>query len=327
MSEITTIDTIFLVIEFLICLLGIFFNGLIIFIIFKNIKRLSPQTFLVLSIAVSDFLSCSTAIPFSIAAHLQNEWPFGMAGCQAHGFMVFLFALVSISTLAVISAAKYLTISRSLKKESYFNNRKILLLVLATWFYSFGFSAAPLVGWSRYGLEGTNATCSIQWDSTQPSDKAYFATVFIACFFLPMGMITFCYYKIHKVSKRIIQNIPVPMAGACRPAMNVTQALLKKHRRSAMYFLAIVAAFMLSWSPYAVVSFLVALLGKKLNAIVTSACGVFAKTSFMLNPIMYAILSKRFRRKIALIAPMTRRNPENRHPSVVPTSSHQPLTL
>ena len=322
MTAIATWGTIFLVIEFVVCLLGIFFNGLVILIIFKNVNRLSPQSFLVLNIAVSDFFSCSVAIPISIAAHLQKEWPFGLAGCQAHAFLVFLFAIVSITNLAAISAAKYLTISRSLSKESYFNRRQILLVVLATWFYSFAFSVAPLVGWSRYGFEGTNATCSIKWDSTRPSDKAYFAVVFIACFFLPIGIITVSYYKIYIVSKRIVQNVQAPM-GTGRIAMTATRALLKKHRRSAMYFLAIVAVFMFSWSPYAVVSLLEAILGKTLNAIATSACSMFAKTSFVLNPIMYAILSRRFRRRISLIVPWTRPNPEGRHPALVPTSSHQ----
>ena len=156
----------------------------------------------------------------------------------------------------------------------------------------------------------------------RPSDKAYFAVVFIACFFLPMGMITVCYYKIYIVSKRIVQNVQAPM-GTGRIAMTATRALLKKHRRSAMYFLAIVAVFMFSWSTYAVVSLLVAILGKRLNAIATSACSVFAKTWFVLNPIMYAVLSQRFRRRISLIVHLTRPNPEGRRPAVVPTSSHQ----
>ena len=323
MSATATWGTIFVVIQFVICLLGICFNGLVILVILKNVSRLSPESFLVLNIAVSDFFSCLVAIPISITAHLQKEWPFGLAGCQAHAFMVFLFALVSITNLAAISAAKYLTISRSLSKESYFNRRQIQLIILASWFYSLAFSVAPLVGWSRYGSEGTEATCSIKWDSTRPSDKAYFAVVFLACFFLPTGMIAVCYYKIHIVSKRIVQNIQRPMGGG-RMATSVTQALLKKHRRSAMYFLAIVVVFLFSWSPYAVVSLLVAILGKTFNAIVTSACSVFSKTSFLSNPIMYAIVSQRFRRRIiSVIVPLTRRNPEGRRPVVVPTSSHQ----
>lgn len=327
MGKIATWSTIFLVIEFVVCLLGIFFNALVILIIFKNISRLAAPSFLVLSIAISDLLSCSVAVPFSIAAHFQNEWPFGMAGCRAHAFMVFLFALVSITHLAAISAGKYLTISRSLSRESYLSKKQVLFMILGTWLYSLGFSVAPLIGWSRYGFEGTNATCSIKWDSSRPSDKAYFGVVFIACFFLPMGVITVCYHKIHNVSKRIVNNAQRQISGHL--AMTRRQALLKKHRKSAMYFLAIIAVFMLAWSPYAVVSLLVVLLGKTLDAIATSACSVFAKISFVLNPILYAIFSRKFRRKIALVVPIARPNQGERRPAVnvsLPSTS-QPFAL
>ena len=323
MSKIEDWSTIFVVIEFVVCLLGIVFNSLVILTICRNITRLSAPSYLILSIAVSDFLSCSVAIPISIAAHFQKEWPHGMAGCKAHAFMVFLFALVSITHLAVISVGKYLTISKSLSRESYFNSKQIVLAILATWIYSFGFSVAPLAGWSRYGLEGTNATCSVKWDSSLPSDKAYFGVVFIACFVLPMGVIMFCYYKIHQVTKRIVGNARLQMGG--RMATTMQQALWRKQRKSAMYFLAIIAAFILSWCPYAVVSLLVVLLGKRLNAIATSACSVFAKTSFLLNPILYAIFFRRFRRNISLVIPITRPNQEP-GPATVPSNS-QPFVL
>lgn len=297
-------NTVFLTMEFVVCLLGIALNGLVIFTIFKNIHQLSAPSYLILSVAVSDFLSCSIAVPFSIAWHFnKEEWPFGMAGCKAHAFMIFLFALVSITHMANISAGKYLNITRSLYRDSYFDKKQILLIILASWIFSLGFSVAPLVGWSRYGLEGTNATCSLKWDSSRAGDKAYFGIVFIACYLLPIGVITFCYYKIHKVSTGIVQT----STQLGQVAMSITQVLLKKHRKSAMYYLSIIVAFMFSWSPYAVVSFL-AVLGRKVNPSATSACSVFAKTSFFLNPILYAIFFHKFRRRIIRAIPITRPN-------------------
>ena len=44
--------------------------------------------------------------------------------------------------------------------------------------------------------------------------------------------------------------------------MTMTRALLKKHYRSAMYFSTAIVSFMLSWSPYAVVSFFTAFLNQ-----------------------------------------------------------------
>ena len=120
-------STIFVVIELVVCFLGITFNGVVIFTICKNVhRRISAQTYLILSIAVSDFLSCAIPVPLSIARHFQKEWPFGLAGCQAHAFMIFQLALVSTTHLVAISAGKYLTITRSLSRDSYFNKKKVI---------------------------------------------------------------------------------------------------------------------------------------------------------------------------------------------------------
>lgn len=302
MNAIQKWNTIFVVTQVLVCLLGITFNGVVIYTICRNIhRRISAPTYLILSIGVSDFLSCVFAVPLSIARYFLEEWPFGMAGCQAHAFVIFLLALVSITHLAAISTGKYLTITRSLSRDSYFNTNKVLFIILASWTFSIGFSVAPLLGWSRYGLEGTNMTCSVKWDSSLAADKAYFGVVMITCYFLPLAVIIFCYYRIHKVSKQIVENT-YHMSGL---AMTATQALVKKHRKSAMYFLAIIAAFVIPWSPYATIAFLL-VLGQNINPIAISACSVFAKVSFFLNPILYAIFHRKFRRRFILSVPITR---------------------
>ena len=300
--------------ELVVCFLGIALNGGSIFTIYKNIhRRISSLTYLILSIAVSNFLSCAIPVPLSIARHFQKEWPFGLAGCQAHAFMIFLLALVSITHLVAISAGKCLTITRSLSRDSYFNKKKVILIILSSWIYSLTFSVAPLVGWSRYGLEGINATCSVRWDSSLPSDQAYFGVVIFCCYFLPLAVISFCYYKIHQISKHVVFN--ASHRGGL--AMTSTQALLRKHQKSAVYFLAIIAGFLISWSPYVAVSFFL-VLGRKVSPIVTGACSVLAKISLFLSPMLYAICHRRFRRGLILSVPITRPNRVVR-PTVLPS--------
>ena len=311
---------VFVTTEIVVCFLGIIFNTLVIFTLYKNTFRLSAPSYLIFSIAVSDFLSCSVTVPFSIARHFRKDWPFGMAGCQVHAFMVFLLALVSLSHLAAISAGKYLTITRSVSRQSYLGKKSVMVVILTSWILSFGFSSIPLILWSRiYGMEGVRETCSD--DSFLPAYKAYFGTVFFTCYILTLSVIVFSYYNIHQVSKHIVYNTG-QLGGL--PAVTVTQSLLKRHRKSAMYFLTVITAFMLSWSPYAIVSFLI-VLRVNLNVFATSACSVFAKTSFFLNPILFAITSRKFRRRMVIAVPITRRIRRVR-PAVLP-SSVGPLAL
>ena len=296
MDAATVYGVILVSIEILICLLGMLSNGLVALTILRNMLYLSSSSYFVLSIATSDFLSCAVAVPFAIANHFQGGWPFGLSGCHAYAFMIFLFALVSITHLAAIAAGKYLTITKSFSSESYFDKRQVLLIIVALWLYSFGLSVAPLVGWSSYGLEGTNATCSIEWNSNLKADKAYFGFVFFACYFLPITVISFCYYKIHKATKQVVANT----SEIQRFAKNVSQALVRKQRKSAMYFLVIIVSFMVCWTPYAIVSFS-SVLGISLSPVASSSSGVFAKISFFLNPILYALFSRKFRKRMFLV--------------------------
>ena len=282
--------TVFVVIYFIVSIVGTFSNSLVVYIIRKNIKRLPASSYLIISMAFSNLLSCSVPVPFSIAVYYQQSWPFGMAGCRSHAFMIFFLGLVTITHLTIIAVEKYLTINRSLSKQSYFTKRQIGQLILACWVYSLAFSLAPLLGWSKYGTEGTNFTCSIQWNSSLPGDHAYFALMFFACFFLPVVSIAFCYYKIHKVSKHIVER-----TMSYGETMN--SALLRKHRRAAMYFSSVIIAYLISWSPYAVVSIL-AIFKVKIHPLVPTCCGVFAKISFLLNPVTYVAFSSNFRRHL-----------------------------
>ena len=326
MNQLVLLDkwsTIFVFTESFACLLGIVLNGIVIFTFGKNTNRkISAPSYFILSMAVCDFLSCALAVPLAIARHFQGDWPLGKTGCKVHAFMIFLLALVSIIHLAIISLGKYLTITKSLSKDSYFNKRNVLLLIVGSWIYSLMFSVPPLLGWSSYGLEGINVTCSVQWESSAFSDRAYFGVVIVSCFFLPLFVIVSCYYKIHRVSRLIVVNI------SRRGGITITasRALMKRHRKSAMYFLAIVAAFLIPWLPYATVAFLLAI-GKKINPIATSACSVFAKISFFLNPMLYGILHSKFRRRFIHLVPLIRRNRSVKPWSVVLPPVSQTLAL
>ncbi|XP_022781140.1 melanopsin-B-like [Stylophora pistillata] len=316
-------STVFVFTEILVCFLGISLNGIVIFTLGKNINRkISASSYFILSMAVSDFLSCALAVPLAIARHFQGEWPLGKTGCKAHAFMIFLLALVSITHLVVISLGKYLTITKSLSRDSYFNRRNVVLLIVGSWMYSLVFSVPPLLGWSKYGLEGINMTCSVQWKSSAYSDWAYFGVVISSCFFLPLFVIISCYYKIHRVSRQIVAN--TSRRGGI--AITASRALMKRHRKSAMYFLIIIAAFLMPWLPYATVAFLLAL-GHKVNPIATSACSVFAKISFFLNPMLYGIVQRKFRRRFIHLVPLTRRNRSVKPWSAVLPPASQTLVL
>ena len=180
-------------IEIVTSLLGIVFNGLVIY------KRQFAWTFIVSQHPASSYSALPWVI-FSLVlwvfhfllqgtllrnGHLKL---FEMAGCQAHTVMIFLLALVSLTHQAAISTGKYLTITKSLSKQSYFDTRKVRNVLDTSWIVSTGFSTISLIfqskikdrRWSKInGLDGSHKAClSDKQQPSVPNEKVYFGTVY-----------------------------------------------------------------------------------------------------------------------------------------------------
>lgn len=79
-------------------------------------------------------------------------------------------------------------------------------------------------------------------------------------------------------------------------------ALLEKHHKSMKYFLIIIEAFLLSWSPYVAVSFLKILGENDYNYCVHCIC----QNVVFSQPLLYAIVSGWFQRRIIRAIKVTR---------------------
>lgn len=64
------------------------------------------------------------------------------------------------------------------------------------WMYSLAWTGAPLLGWNRYTLEIHQLGCSLDWASKDPNDASFILFFLLACFFVPVGIMIYCYSNI-----------------------------------------------------------------------------------------------------------------------------------
>lgn len=64
------------------------------------------------------------------------------------------------------------------------------------WLYSLVWTGAPLLGWNRYTLEIHQLGCSLDWASKDPNDTSFILLFLLACFFVPVGIMIYCYGNI-----------------------------------------------------------------------------------------------------------------------------------
>ena len=141
------------------------------------------------------------------------------------------------------------------------------------------------------------------------------------CFVLPLFIILFSYHSVY----RVVQHMRVNANNIWGNLSAAAVETLKTEKKMASLFLLMIMAYLVAWTPYAVVS-LVAASGhkNKLGPLGESIPSYFAKTSCIYNPVIYVLFFKRFRQKLFTILPfcgscLARRNQVGQEP---PNSAH-----
>lgn len=277
---------------------GSLLNGLMCGALLKNRSFYTKENILLLSMAISDLLCCLIAMPTSMISNFYKKWIFHDSGCKCHAFIVTWCGIVSITHLAALAFYRYQDIK--FKRNQFMSVRKTLYVVFALWIYSFIFAIAPVAGWSRYSKEGIGTSCSVDWQETDIQSVSYTIFIFLGAFVAPVAVIVFSYFRLYMEIRSMVQNANTMWGKMSHQA----KMSLRSKRKMAILFLIMIVAFLLSWTPYSVVSLIVAS-GRPhwIGPVAASVPAYFAKSSIVYNPVIYFLMFRRFRVKVlALLA-------------------------
>ncbi|XP_027877206.1 vertebrate ancient opsin-like [Xiphophorus couchianus] len=258
-------------------------SNLLVLVLFCRYKMLrSPINLLLINISVSDLLVCVLGTPFSFAASTQGRWLIGAEGCVWYGFANSLCGIVSLISLAVLSYERYSTMITPTEADSS-NYRKTSLGILLSWVYSLLWTLPPLFGWSHYGPEGPGTTCSVDWTAKTANNMSYIICLFVFCLIGPFLVIVYCYGKLLYAIKQV---------------SGINASLSRKREQRVLLMVVImVICYLLCWMPYGIMA-LLATFGPP--GLVTPEASiipsVLAKTSTVINPVIYVFMNKQFYR-------------------------------
>ncbi|KAJ7330183.1 hypothetical protein OS493_022703 [Desmophyllum pertusum] len=270
-------------------------NGLVCLAFYKSKEFRNPPNVFITSVAASDLIYSATTVPLLIVTNAYGKWIYGEVGCKAVAFVSFLSGLVSLMHLAAASYERYIALVFPLSSRKTFTTQRTIRISVAMWLYALFWSVMPLCGWSGFELEGVGTSCSVRWKSHNKLDLSYNICLILACFVLPVSAISFSYYK---CCKEI-------MCGA-RRARNIwgksssfTKKAFELERKMVLLFGVMTVAFLVAWTPYAVVSLISMIAGPDvISDVAASIPAYIAKSSACYNPIVYVFLYKRLRRRI-----------------------------
>ncbi|KAM4676026.1 pinopsin-like [Discoglossus pictus] len=270
---------------FLNAVFSIFNNMLVIIVTIKNPQLRNPINIFILNLSFSDLMMSLCGTTIVVSTNYHGSFYLGEKFCVFQGFAVNYFGIVSLWSLTILAYERYNIVCQPIGALKLSNKRGYQGLAFI-WIFCLFWAIAPLFGWSSYGPEGVQTSCSIGWEERSWNNYSYVITYFITCFIIPVGIIGFSYgsvlQSLHKLNQKIEQQ-----GGKSSP---------EEEKRVVIMVLAMVAAFLICWLPYTIFALIVVIDPTRyISPLAATLPTYFAKTSPVYNPIIYIFLNKQFR--------------------------------
>ncbi|XP_028408286.1 melatonin receptor type 1B-A-like [Dendronephthya gigantea] len=294
-------------------------NLLVIGIVLGNHRLRKCTNYLVVNLGFADLLFACTSYPFVIGSLVDSKQSTNFKLCQFVGFSDSFYATSASFSVAIIAYERYYSIIHCLHYEQSMMNRKTKPVILAVWIASLLISLAPLLSWGDYSYERYQYKCTLGF----MYDKGYFFLKIILTFIIPLTVMLVCYNWIFMVAKRhaaSITSIEIRVQndlvhGAKRNNLN------KKHHTGSVFITIVV--YIVCWLPINILYLLKNLKPSiAIPSLALTASCMLSLLSSSINPIVYALVTGKFRKGFARLCNKLR----SRKKSVTPCKRTSPGT-
>nr|XP_023683280.1 neuromedin-U receptor 2-like [Paramormyrops kingsleyae]XP_023683281.1 neuromedin-U receptor 2-like [Paramormyrops kingsleyae]XP_023683282.1 neuromedin-U receptor 2-like [Paramormyrops kingsleyae] len=290
----------------LIFTVGVTGNLLTCTVIAKHQKMRTPTNLYLFSLAVSDLLVLIFGMPLEIYDMWQNyPFPFGEGGCY---FKIFLFETVcfaSILNVTALSMERYIAVMHPLKSRYVMTNQHARRVITGVWVVSF---ICAIPNTSLHGIYylylpekvAESAICSLLKPLWMYNLVIQITTVLF--YFVPMTIISVLYLVIGRRLNRE-NRVPKEKLGGKRTSGATWKIHLECDRRRQVnkMLTVVVVVFAICWAPFHVDRLLWSSVSQWTDAMhatfqyVHILSGVLFYFSSAVNPLIYSLLSTRFR--------------------------------
>ncbi|XP_061072441.1 trace amine-associated receptor 13c-like [Conger conger] len=258
---------------------------------FKQLQ--TPTNFLLLSLAMADFLVGVTVMPLYFIMFIDPQRCFDTMFCTIYNVSELYLTCVSIYNVALIAVDRCFALSNPFHYSMKMTTNVTLRIITMLWLYSLIYNMVLLYfnGYitdmkanSTFG--GCIVTVNKEWSIID----------FIIVFFLPCSMIIIIYLKIFTIATKQANKI-----RSVRKCPQIHNSSMASERKAAKTLGVLVAVFLLCLVPYYVSTFLnVYLRNRSVDLTISlSDCLLYLNSS--INPIIYALFYPWFQRSFKLI--------------------------
>ena len=268
-------------------------NLLVIAIVLANHRLRRCTNYLIVNLSIADMLFACTSYPFIIGSIINRNTTTDNVLCMFVGFSDSLYATSSSFSVAIISYERYYSIIHCLHYEQSVMNRKTKLVIASVWTASSLVSLPPLLNWGSYSFETEQYRCTLAFNY----DKGYFFFRLVAAFLIPLSAMTICYNWIFMVARRHAHRITKIEIRVQNDLVHGVQRnhFNTKHHTGSVFIT--IAVYVICWLPIHTLY-----LAKNLKPTISiptevlTAGSILSLLSSTINPIVYALVTGKFRK-------------------------------
>ncbi|XP_021171330.2 neuromedin-U receptor 1 [Fundulus heteroclitus] len=309
-------------------MVGVLGNSLTCTVILRYKVMQTPTNYYLLSLAISDLLVLLLGMPLELY-EMQQNYPFllGEGGCY---FKVFLFETVcfaSILNVTALSVERYVAVVHPLKVKYLATRAHVKRVILVLWGLSM-LCAVPNTSLHgivllppRFGREfPQSATCSLVKPTWMYNMIILIST--LAFFAVPLLIISILYLIIGlRLHREKVRNMEAANGsfGPGSLSNSHTQRLSKRNLQVTKMLCVLVVVFSLCWAPFHVDRLMWSYMDREsvqhqvIFETVHIISGVCFYLSSAVNPILYNLMSTRFRERFGHITCHSKACPARSH--------------
>ncbi|XP_046406727.1 pyrokinin-1 receptor-like [Ischnura elegans] len=303
---------------------GVLGNVITCLVIRRNKSMHTATNYYLFSLSISDLLLLVTGLPPEMYyIWSRNRYALGEAFCIIRGLAAETSANATVLTITAFTVERYMAICHPLYAQTLSKLSRAARLVMLIWLLALVF-AVPTAAQVGVLVERDSSTCTIKHSLY----AHYFCLLSVVFFLIPMCVIAVLYaligLKLRRAGGMELVAAGQPSVQRGRRGRASSQ---RSTKRVVKMLVAVVIAFFLCWAPFHTQR-LVAIYGAnsdntpkyshmlKLYEIITYISGILYYLSTTINPILYNIMSHRFREafKETVWAWCSRCRKENRRP-------------
>ena len=259
----------------------------------RNLRKI-PTNLFIFSLALSDLLTVTLAVPFDIEGlFLGGVWKHGEIMCKAWITVYLITVPTSILTLLAVSVDRYKSLSDPLnrfRRARFMTRKRALIITLIIWLYSFLFALLPIMGWRTEERFVHDSVCYF------PFPLEYLTLSSSLNFILPLLITCAIYIKIYLIARGQHYNF----GGAESRKLRSTEEkkVYSRNVQAAKTISIFVCAFFCCWVPYSSISMIATLCETCSDYIpyeVRIVLLMFGYLNSALNPFLFAFRNSRFK--------------------------------